>query len=170
MSEFSRIFDRRALPGDTQTLTATAEECAALAKRFGLIAVHSLTVTVTLIAEGPTVRVRGSFKAGITQSCAVSGEDLPARIAEPLALRFVPPAQPSKPDEEVELTAEELDDVEMTGTQFDLGEAIAQELVLAVDPYAEGPGAAAFRLKAGIVSEGQAGPFAGLAALKKDLE
>lgn len=170
MSEFSRICDRRTLPAEPLVLTATPAECAALAARFSLVAVRHLTATITLEADGNKVLASGTIDAAIVQSCAVSGEDLPADIAAPVALRFVPASDSPPAHEEVELSADQLDDVEMDGTQFDLGEALAQELALAVDPYAEGPGAAAARQKAGIVNEGESGPFAGLAALKKSLE
>jgi uncharacterized metal-binding protein YceD (DUF177 family) len=170
MSEFPRIYALRTLPSEPQVLTATAEECAALARRFALVAVKRLTATIALVADGATVRANGMLDADIVQSCAVSGEDLPVRIAAPVTLRFVPAVPLAPTDEAVELSADELDDIEMDGTQFDLGEALAQELALAIDPYAEGPGAAEARRKAGIANEGENGPFADLAALKKSLE
>lgn len=53
---------------------------------------------------------------------------------------------------------------------IDLGEAVAQSLGLAIDPYAIGPDADTARKEVGIVQEGeQEGPLAAaLAALKKD--
>ena len=50
---------------------------------------------------------------------------------------------------------------------FDLGEAVAQDLALAIDPYAVGPGAERARKEAGLLDEAAAGPFAALEALKK---
>jgi len=50
---------------------------------------------------------------------------------------------------------------------FDLGEAVAQTLALAIDPYATRPESERVR-KEGVVSdEAASGPFAALAALKK---
>jgi hypothetical protein len=71
---------------------------------------------------------------------------------------------------ELELEADDCDEIEYSGDMFDLGEAVAQTLGLAIDPYAEGPGADAARKAAGIVAEGeQEGPLAALlAGLKKD--
>lgn len=160
MSEFSRIFDAARLPAGPQRISASAEECAALAKRFGLVSVGSLTAEVTLTAEGRTVRAAGRLCADVVQSCAISGEDLPARIDEPLALRFVPELSAPDPDEEVELEAGEMDEIEMEHNRFDLGEALAQSLALGIDPYAVGPDAEAARRKAGLTGEGQAGPLA----------
>ena len=167
MSEFSRVLDARHLPAGPQTMSASAEECAGLARRFGLVQVNSLTSTVTCAADGPTVRVTGQLRAEIVQSCAVSGEDFPVRIDEPVALVFVPASTAPLSEDVIELDAAELDEIEMQGMQFDLGEALAQGLALAVDPYAEGPGAEAARRKAGVMDPSDTGPFA---VLKKLLE
>ena len=50
----------------------------------------------------------------------------------------MPPAAPHRPDEEVELEADDCDEIEFDGTQFDLGEALAQSLALAIDPFLTG--------------------------------
>jgi len=104
--------------------------------------------------------------ADIVQTCAVTGDDLPVAIEEPLALRFVPEAPVT--DEEIELEEEELDEIPYTGSSFDLGEAVAQSLALAIDPFATGPDADRVRKEKGLLDEGASGPFAALAALKKD--
>ena len=96
---------------------------------------------------------------------AVSGEDLPVRIDEPLALRFVPAAEPE--EEELELAESDLDEIPFEGHVFDLGEAVAQSLALAIDPYATGPEAERVRKEAGLSDEAASGPFAALAALKE---
>lgn len=168
MSELERIVEAARLPAAEQVIAASEAECAALAARFGLVAVKALEARVTLAADGPTVRAKGRVTADIVQSCAVSGEDLPVRIDEPLALRFVPAGEPVSGDEEIELSAEELDDIEMENGRFDLGEAVAQTLGLAIDPYLEGPGAEEARRKAGLLSEGEGGAFAALKGLLKN--
>ena len=167
MSEFSRVLDARHLPAGPQTMTASSEECAELAQRFGLGQVDSMSGTVTCTADGPTVRVTGRLAAQIVQSCAVSGEDFSVRIDEPVALVFVPASTAPASEEVIELDAAELDEIEMDGMQFDLGEALAQGLALAVDPYAEGPGAEAARRKAGVMDPSDVGPFAVLKKLLK---
>ena len=106
------------------------------------------------------------MRAAIRQSCAISGEDIPAQIEEAIDLKFVEhsaldPAMDEDAEIEVELDAEDCDEIEYGGDAFDLGEAVAQTLGLAIDPYAEGPGADAARKRAGIVAEGeQEGPLA----------
>lgn len=173
-AELSRMIRTRPLPGEVIVIEASAAECAALAARFGVSAVASLRAEVALEAKPKAIRATGRLKAAIIQPCAVSGEDFPVTIDEPLDLRFVESAGRPAPaaDEEIEiaLEADDCDEIEYAGDMFDLGEAVAQSLGLAIDPYAEGPGADAARRAAGIVQEGeQLGPLADLlAAFKKD--
>jgi uncharacterized metal-binding protein YceD (DUF177 family) len=164
--EFSRLFDVRQLDRKEVRLVADENERAALSRRFGLVRIDRLEADVLLERDGQALDANGSLSADIVQSCAVSAEDLPVAIREPLAFRFVPATAGHRPDEEVELEAEDLDEVEFTGTSIDLGEAVAQSLALAIDPFATGPGAEEARRKAGIVDEAASGPFAALAALK----
>jgi uncharacterized metal-binding protein YceD (DUF177 family) len=166
--EFSRMVDIRGADGRIISLTSSAAERAALAERFGLIALQSLEAEVTLSADGSAIAAEGRLKAEIVQPCAVSGEDLPVTIDEPLAFRFVPARDVARADEEVELEAEELDEIPFTGQHFDLGEAVAQSLALAIDPFATGPAADEARRKLGLLDPEDVGPFAALKALKKD--
>ncbi|PLK26609.1 DUF177 domain-containing protein [Novosphingobium sp. TH158] len=167
MSEFTRMVDPRQITAAPLHLVASPQECAALAQRFGLVSVERLEADIALESDGPAVNASGRMKAAIVQSCAVSGEDLPVTIDEPITLRFVPESGAHRPDEEVELAEDDLDEIAYSGSQFDLGEEIAQSLALAIDPYAEGPQADEARRKAGISDEAASGPFAALAGLKK---
>ncbi|MFM5917698.1 MAG: YceD family protein [Novosphingobium sp.] len=167
MSEMSRMIDLRHLPDGLLDITANAEECAALAKRFDLVAVRQLTARIALKPDGQTVRASGVLDADVVQSCAVSAEDLEVGIHEPVELHFVPPA--GDLPEELELDAEMLDQIEMEGGRFDLGEALAQTLGLAIDPYLEGPNAEEARREAGLLDPSDTSPFAALKDMfKKD--
>jgi uncharacterized metal-binding protein YceD (DUF177 family) len=159
----------RPLPAGAVVIEASAAECAALAARFGLGAVESLRAEVALEQKPRAIRATGRLTAQVMQPCAVSGEDFPVTIDEPVDLRFVEENQRPAADEEIELEADDCDEIPFTGEMFDLGEAVAQTLGLAIDPYAEGPDADAVRAAAGIVQEGeQLGPLADLlAGLKK---
>ena len=157
-AEFSRPVDRRHITARPMTLEANENECKALASRFELVAVKRLEATVTLEADGEAVNARGRLVAAIVQSCAVSGEDLPVTIDEPIALRFVP--ETPVDEDEIELEEAELDEVPFAGDVFDLGEAVAQRLALAIDPYAVGPNAESVREKVGLRDEGPKGPLA----------
>lgn len=148
-------------------VVADEAERAALAKRFELVSIGKLDAVVELVAEGEAVTATGRLTAEIVQSCAVTGDDLPARIDIPLALRFVPESAAPAAEVDEELDTDGPDEIEYAGSQFDLGEAVAQSLALAIDPYAVGPNAEQARKDAGFNDEGASGPFAALAALKK---
>ena len=163
--EFSRPIDRRQLKAKPVAIEADEAERKALSRRFGLVAIERLAAEVTLIADGKTVDAAGTLEAAIVQTCAVSGDGLPVAIREPITLRFVPQAEIAA--EELELKAEDLVEIPFTGHVFDLGEAVAQSLALAIDPYATGPEADRVRQEKGLGDEAASGPFAALAALKK---
>lgn len=166
--EFSYPVAVRQVDARTHRLEAGDAERAALAQRFGLVAVRRLVADIVLERNGTDVEAKGTLEAEIVQSCAVTGDDLPVSIREKLAFRFVPEAREAAPDEEIELEADELDEIPYAGEFFDLGEAVAQSLALAIDPYATGPNADAARQEAGLLDEEDAGPFAALKALKKE--
>ena len=167
--EFPRPVDRRHLPGKPLHLEANEAERAALAERFSLVAIDRLVADVTLTAEGDGIDADGRLEAAIVQTCAVSGDDLPISINESVTLRFVPRAESEPAEEEIELEEDELDEIPFDDHVFDLGEAVAQTLALAIDPYATGPAADVVREEKGLLDEGPKGPLAeALAALKKD--
>lgn len=164
-SEFSRWIDVRQTEGKQTKLLANEAERAALAQRFGLVSIGRLEADILLTRDGLAIDAKGVLDADIVQSCAISGEDLPVAVREELSFRFVPAGTPSAPDEEVELDAEDCDEIEYSGTQIDLGEAIAQSLALAIDPFAEGPEADEARRT--LLGKEPGGAFAGLADLMK---
>lgn len=165
-SELSRVIDRRHIHERPVEITATQAEREALSRRFSLVRIDRLEATVQLTLTGEKIAANGRLQADFVQTCAVSGDDLPGSIDVPVAFHFVP--EQVIEAEELELSEEELDDIPYTGTTFDLGEAVAQTLALSIDPYAVGPEADRVRKEKGLLEPGAAGPFAALAALKKD--
>lgn len=174
-AELSRLIKPRALPVDPVVVEANEAERIALAKRFDLESIASLCAEVTLEKVDNGVTATGHLHANISQICAVSGEGFPVAINEAIDLRFVPEGAldvaPSE-DEEIDfdLTSEDCDTIEYSGDTIDLGEAVAQTLGLAIDPYAEGPGADEARARSGLGDDdAPSGPLAeALVALKKD--
>lgn len=164
-SEFSRLFDIRQADGQPVRLEANSQERMALARRFDIERIDSLLAEVRLTENGGIVEVRGTMTADYVQACAVSAEDLDVHTQEPIAFRFVPDNARHTPDEEVELEADELDDIPYSGTRFDIGEAVAQSLALAIDPFLTGPDADAARAAAGIGTPEDQSPFAALKGL-----
>lgn len=165
-SELQRLIKVKALPGEPIVVEADADERVALASRFGLPGIDTLHAEIDVEHRAGAIRATGILKAAIRQSCAISGEDFPVQIDERIELRFVEegtldPALHEQGEIEVELEADDCDEIGYSGDAFDLGEAVAQTLGLAIDPYAEGPGADEARKKAGIAAEGeQEGPLA----------
>ncbi len=149
-------------------LIAEEAERRAVAARLGLPAIARLEAHATLARAGDTVRAQGRVKAALTQNCVATGAAIAAHVDEPFEIMFVPAPRPGA-EEEVELAAEECDTVFHDGAAIELGSAIADTLALALDPYPRSAGADAALKEAGVLSEGEAGPFAALAQLKKGM-
>jgi uncharacterized metal-binding protein YceD (DUF177 family) len=119
------------------TVEASPTECAALARRMGLPAVQSLTCRYHLEQEaGPEILIRGHLVAQVVQTCVVSLEDFAATVDERFTVRGVPEGE-----ETAETDPEALDEITYAGGTLDLGEAAAEQLALALDPYPRAPGA-----------------------------
>jgi uncharacterized metal-binding protein YceD (DUF177 family) len=157
----------------TVAIEAAPDERAALAKRFELVGIDRLAAEASLTRTGETIVAAGRLEAEVVQSCVASAEPVPARLAEDFHIEFRPPPAPGGADEEVELGENELDVVFYDGAAIDLGEAVAETLLLALDPYPRSPAAEAALTAAGVKSEEQAriesSPFAALKALKDKL-
>ena len=163
--EFSRVERLDTIGGEERTVAIAADERerAALAARFGLVAVERLEARFAIRRDGAGVVARGHVGAAVVQACSVTGDPLPATVEEEVALRFV---EPSADEDEVELDEGALDVMEITGGGIDLGEAAAETMALALDPFPRAPGADAVLREAGVLSEDEAGPLGALAGLK----
>lgn len=148
-------------------IEADSAERVALAARFGLVAIDALSASLTLRRESAGIVVRGRVRGRVRQTCVVTDVPIETEIDEPLALRFVEGEQGQA--EEVELGAGDLDDVPLEGGAIDLGEAAAETMALALDPFPRAPGAEAALRAAGVLSEEEARPANAFAALKDAL-
>lgn len=173
--EFSRTARVDTLGSTPRMLSIGADEGerAALAKRFGLVAIDRLSAEVELTRSGEIVRASGALSARVTQSCVASGDPVVQEVEEPFAVEFRPPPEGGSADEEVELSEGELDVVFYSGGWVDVGEAVAESLSLALDPFPRSEAAEEALREAGVKSEEEAAressPFAALAALKDKL-
>ncbi len=171
--EFSRPERLDTIGGEPRDVAIAADpaECAGLATRFGLLSVEALTARFAIRRDGAGVLAAGRVEAAVTQACVATGEPLPARIDEPVVLRFV---EEGGAEEEVELTADALDTMPIEGGAIDLGEAAAETMALALDPFPRSPDAEAALREAGVLDEEAAArlrsPFGALAGLKGKLE
>jgi uncharacterized metal-binding protein YceD (DUF177 family) len=168
--EFSRPMRVDTIAPAVRGLALEADEAerAALARRFGLVAIHRLKAVARLSRAGDTVTAEGRLDAAVIQSCVATAAPVEATLDEPFRIEFRP--QPDvAADEEVELDESELDVVFYEGGSIDLGEAVAETLSLALDPWPRASDADAVLKAAGVKDESEVGPFAALAALKDKL-
>jgi uncharacterized metal-binding protein YceD (DUF177 family) len=165
-TEFSRPVRLDTLGDGARMVTIEADERerAALAARFDLLALARLEATAAITREGDVVTARGRLTATATQRCIATDEPVPARVDEAFALRFVPDIAAAT--EELELAEQDLDTLPYDGGAIDLGEAVAQEFALALDPFPRSPDADAHLRAAGVLREEEAeaqrrsdGPF-----------
>lgn len=156
--------------GDRIDLTADDSERQSVAERLGLQSLSCLEAHAALSRTGEVVRATGRLAAALEQSCVVTNEPVAAHIDEPFELMFVPEPRAEGGDEEIELSDADCDVVFHDGGTIDLGGAIADTLALSLDPYPRSAGADAALKEAGIMTEGEASPFAALAKLRKSDE
>ncbi len=170
--EFSRPVRIDTLGSEPRSIAIEAgpAERAALARRFDLVGIDRLGAQASLARDGIEVIARGRLAASVVQSCVASGEPVAAGVDAPFELVFRPAPGDARPDEEVELSAAELDVLFYEGGAIDLGEAVAETLAISLDPYPRAPAAETALKAAGVKSEEEAGPFAALAGLRDSLK
>ena len=144
------------------SVTATAAELAALALRMRLPAIQALRCRFELArigGRGFIIGASGLLEARVTQVCVRTLDPFEAELRERFSIRFVPAGKESESDD-----PEADDEIPYDGGEIDLGEAAAEQLALALNPYPHKPGAA---LPADVVAEDApeaeaANPFAAL--------
>lgn len=171
MSDFSTPLKINAVrSGDRLSLVGTEEERKAISDRLRLLSLDRLEAAIVLNKVGTTITAEGRVRAKVEQACIATGEPVPATIDEPVSLRFLQGPEGGTPDEEIELGEDELDTIFHDGLIIPLGDALADTLSLALDPYPRSADADEALRAAGVVSEEEAGPFGALAALKEKME
>jgi uncharacterized metal-binding protein YceD (DUF177 family) len=176
MTDFSRLYRLDTLSSEPRAVEigANAEERAALARRFELVAVDRLAAQAWLSRSGESVTAAGTLRAEVTQSCVATGEPVEQIVEEEFRIEFRPHPHASAPEEEVELSESEMDVVFYDSGSVDLGEVIADTLSLALDPYPRLPDAELALREAGVETEEEAriasSPFAALKDLKGKLK
>jgi len=142
--------------GVTVLLQATPEECIVVAARMGIPAIQSLECRFKLTAgNGPgSIYAEGRLQARVTRECVVSAVDFETEVEDEFAICFVPSGS-ERDDPDPDLP----DEVPYDGDTIDLGEATAEQLALALDPYPRIEGATV----PDIEDEAGVSPFAVLA-------
>lgn len=145
--EFSRPLRAESVHarGRTEKLTANAAERAALAERFGILSVESLVAEIELRPHRRDgLALTGRLVADVVQACVVSLEPVPEHIESSFERVYEPGAE----DPEASFSVDDLFDPDAQDPPeplidgiVDLGEVVAEELALSLDPYPRAPGA-----------------------------
>ncbi len=164
-AEFSRPVDTARIGREAMVVDIAAEpaERAALAIRFGLLALDRLAAQVRLRhLPGGVVELSARLDADVVQACVVTLEPVASHIAEDFTLLYgeTDPAKDLLIDADND-TLEPLDD-----EVVDIGEAVAQQLSLVLDPFPRAPAAAPSEGLA-VRENPRQSPFAVLAAHAK---
>jgi uncharacterized metal-binding protein YceD (DUF177 family) len=123
--------------GQTITIEATVAERAALAARLQLAMISALTCRFHLRpAAAGTVTAEGWLDAVVTQTCVVSLDEFEAPVGDHFVIYFVPAG-----DEGDDIDPESIDEIPYDDGMIDLGEAAAEQLALALDPWPRKPDA-----------------------------
>jgi len=163
--EFSRLVSLARLGPEPfrQQIEADVDERARLACRCDLVALDRLTATVTLRRqEGEIVLLEAEFQAAFTQNCVITLEPVADTVLGSFSLLYGPVEEATA---ETAPSADDLVFEPLTGDAIDIGEAVAQELSLALPDFPRHPDAAidAAAPAAAPVDP----PFAVLASLRK---
>jgi uncharacterized metal-binding protein YceD (DUF177 family) len=165
--EFSRVISIARLGDDAAAyqVTASDAERVALARRFGLVAVERFAADVLMSREtSGGIRLKAEIEADIVQECVVTLEPFASRIADDFNLVYR--RRVAQQNEILDVDEDEFEP--LTGEEIDIGEAVAQQLSLALDPFPRAPGAGfPEAMQAETAARAQPHPFAELAKLAK---
>lgn len=164
-NEFSHVVKLSEIGNHSHDIRLSADETArsGLMARFDLAALDQLEADISLKHEASNIVATGRFTASLAQYCIASNDPVPVKFDEPIHIRFIPEPVASG---EVELEADDCDVMFHDGQTIDLGEAVAQSLGLALDPYPRSLEAEKILKAAGVKSEEEVAPLGALSSLK----
>jgi uncharacterized metal-binding protein YceD (DUF177 family) len=146
-----------------QRIEAIAEEREKLSRRLDLISLDRLVAEVELRRQSSEViLLEAEFAAEFEQCCAVTLEPVRGAVSDRFSLVYGPAPQE---EQEIALTSDEPAFEPLYGNSIDIGEAVAQELSLALPIFPRDPEA---RIDEAAITEPLQGPFATLARVLKD--
>jgi len=153
--------------GQRFELVADADLRAVVARMAGLRDLPRLEANFEVRRHGPGgLHVTGRVSATVGQTCVVTLEPLANEVAEDIDLLFVPKSAVGSAGAPADAADASFDEAEpLVGGSIDLGALATEFLMLGLDPYPRKPGAV-FAQPYG--AERDEGPFAALAALKKE--
>ena len=141
--EFSRLIpvDRIGLKEKSFDIEADAKELKALAQRLGIPQVRSAkaSVALKLIRGGTVVLLKGRVQAALVQNCVVTLDPVQTEVDEEFTLTYSVESKHGPAEVVVDLAEEDPPEPVENG-QIDIGEAAAEHLALAMDPFPRAPG------------------------------
>ena len=168
--EFSRPIEVDGIGARERGFAIEADpvEREALAHRLGLIDLPALSARLRAkwVAGGTLLRLRGVLSADVVQECVVTLEPVPAHIEEEFELFYCTATLPMSEEVVLDLEGPDPPDPIENGT-IDIGEAVAEQLALALDPFPRADGAVFDQVEKDSAPIARPSPFAALAALKK---
>lgn len=172
-AEFSRPVpvEQIGVQETARKIAANAAERARLADRFDFVALDRLEAELWLQRQGSTVRVRGRLVADLTQTCVVTLDPVPASVEQEVNVLFSAGRDDGAAEHVIDMAAADPPEP-IVGGCIDLGETVAQQLAMAVDPYPRSPAAAAVAAEAAdepavVVGSDRVNPFQVLTRLRK---
>jgi len=163
-TEFGRIVDCAQLGRSIEThrIEADKNESKALADRLDIPDIEALSakIDVSRTSEG-LIRLNGKLEARYVQNCIVTLEPVQQEVNEDFELFFKEVAE-GEGSHKVDVPIEnDLSPEPFEQGRIDIGEAVSQQLALALDPYPRAPGAV-FEAAAGsdTVAEPRVNPLA----------
>ncbi|MDD3030236.1 MAG: DUF177 domain-containing protein [Alphaproteobacteria bacterium] len=169
--EFSRPVNLSNLSakGLEEHLTASTEERAALAERFDLVSLDSFNTTLILTpSSADTLLVKGTLEAKLRQRCIITLNPIDVTLSVPFSVRLIPEQSPMNQEESLQHLGIDEDFEIVTLGRVDLGELVAQQLGVSLDPYPRAPEAAWPTQKEDEQSQTKRSPWASLKKLNKN--
>ncbi len=189
-TEFSRPITTESLGGKGKALSieANADERSRLAQRLGLDGLEALSAEIRLTPRngGRMVRLEGTFKALVRQICVVTLEPVEDHIEGTIERIYDATFEGLESEaENIDMDGEDPPDP-LIGGEIDVGEAVAEQLALEINPfprkkgttfvdYSAGPdedkeGGGVSGDETGENTPASANPFVGLKKLKNRLK
>jgi uncharacterized metal-binding protein YceD (DUF177 family) len=165
--EFSRLVSLTQLGAEPfqQRIEASATEREKLSQRFDLLVLDRLVAEVELRRQSSgMILLEAAFEAAFEQCCAATLEPVRGVISDHFSLLFGPLCME---EQEITLSGEGPAFEPLNGDTIDIGEAVAQELSLALPDFPRLPDAVIDDVA---IADPMEGHFASLARLREDRE
>jgi uncharacterized metal-binding protein YceD (DUF177 family) len=138
-TEFSHIVTVEPWPEDglMVDVAATDVECRRLKERFDLVDLRALKASGAIRRAGDELVFKGRLEAEVVQACVATLKPVPAVVNAPFERRFRrhDKAASTSRRREVDLLDGEADVEILETDHIDVGDVIAEEFYLALDPY-----------------------------------